>query len=87
MAKKKPWLAGILNFIFPGAGYIYNGKRKVFAILLIAGIIISIIGDFYYNYDIDVMTTFYQWVTGLLVLFGFGYDAYQEAKELNKRKK
>ena len=30
--KKNPWLAGILNFIFPGVGYLYLKKRRVFAL-------------------------------------------------------
>jgi hypothetical protein len=27
---KNPWIAGLLNFIFMGAGYLYAGKRRVF---------------------------------------------------------
>lgn len=35
--QKNPWIAAVLNFILPGLGYIYVGKkRKVFAFGLFA---------------------------------------------------
>ena len=37
--EKSPLLAGILNFIFLGAGYLYLGKRKVFGWLMIIAFI------------------------------------------------
>lgn len=38
--KKSPVLAGILNFLFLGAGYLYLGKRKVFGWLMIVAFIV-----------------------------------------------
>lgn len=34
MKKKKPWLAAILNFVFPGIGFAYLGSVP----LIVAGI-------------------------------------------------
>ncbi|HED05992.1 MAG TPA: hypothetical protein ENI61_04845 [Ignavibacteria bacterium] len=40
---KSPLLAGILNFLFFGVGYIYLGKRKTFGwIMLFAGVVMTI---------------------------------------------
>ena len=52
--KKSPWLAAILNFIFPGVGYIYVGKRKIFSYLLIIGLVLSIIDLIYNEWHIPV---------------------------------
>ena len=29
---KRPWLAALLNFFFPGAGYIYTGQRVLLGV-------------------------------------------------------
>jgi hypothetical protein len=39
MSKKKPWIAALLNLLFWGLGYIYNGKRKVFGVMLFISVI------------------------------------------------
>lgn len=40
---KSPMLAGILNFLFFGAGYIYLGKRRIFGwIMLLAAVVMTI---------------------------------------------
>ena len=43
---KRAWLAGLLNFVLPGAGYLYLGVRKVFATILISTTVLSIIAVF-----------------------------------------
>ncbi|MFC2143149.1 hypothetical protein ACFLQN_02000 [Candidatus Aenigmatarchaeota archaeon] len=32
--EKNPWIAAILNFLFIGTGYLYNGKRMLLGFLL-----------------------------------------------------
>lgn len=40
---KSPILAGLLNFLFFGAGYIYLGKRKTFGwLMLLAAVVMTI---------------------------------------------
>ena len=40
---KSPLLAGLLNFIFLGGGYLYLGKRKTFGwIMLLAAVVMTI---------------------------------------------
>ena len=34
---KMKWLSAILNFLFLGPGYIYNGKRRLLGVLLTIG--------------------------------------------------
>ncbi len=41
--RRSPILAGILNFVFLGAGYIYLGKRKTFGwMMLLAAVVMTI---------------------------------------------
>lgn len=76
--KKRPWLAALLNFVIPGVGYLYNGKRKLFGMLLILVGVVSTT-DMVYNNWFPPFT-----ILGVISLFimliSFGYDAYQEAK-------
>ena len=44
--RKSPILAGILNFLFLGAGYLYLGKRKIFGWIMIATFIVMSIEFF-----------------------------------------
>lgn len=77
MAKKKnPWIAGILNAVVPGIGYLYIGKRKIFSYLLISGFILSIIDMIYYEWFPP--DTIIGWISTIVLLFAFGYDAYKE---------
>ena len=76
--KRNPLISGILNFILPGAGYLYIGKRKTFAYLILCGLIISMADMFYYNWLPP--DTFSGWISTLVILFAFGYDAYEQTK-------
>ncbi len=82
--EKKPWLAGILNVVLPGAGYLYNGKRKIFAYLLISSVIIGIGGSIVFK--VETAYTSYDAIAGILFAIGLGYDAYCEAVQMNKKK-
>ena len=78
--KKRPWLAALLNFVVPGLGYLYNGKRKFFGMVLILVGIASTIDMVYYDwsppYTILGITSIF------IMLLSFGYDAYQDARTL-----
>lgn len=82
---KKPWLAAILNFFFLGAGYLYNGKRKIFGSILLAASLVMFI-------DLAANKNATPNAVGSLGLFGalltaiaFSYDAYTEARSINKK--
>lgn len=86
MKLKKPWLAVLLNVIL-GLGYLYNGKRKIFGSILLIGFILIILECFYFvniGSPLPKVTAF-SYIAGFLYLFAFMYDAYLEARELNKR--
>ncbi|MBU1017057.1 hypothetical protein KJ678_02735 [Patescibacteria group bacterium] len=81
---KKPWLAAILNLILSGVGYIYNGKRVVFGVLILISSVISYIVE---GSDLDILSSEVKViaVTAYLVMaIAFSYDAYREAKEINE---
>lgn len=86
MAKKKnPWISAVLNFLFWGAGYLYNGKRMGLGIGLFIGGLINIAGsvvswyqpvDLTFN-DIPIMLIF---LSEIVISITLAYDAYKEAK-------
>ena len=76
--KRRPWLAGVLNLLFPGLGYIYIGKRKLFGILLIiTGILILIDLNLF---DTAMFQSPIALIVGIIGQFAFAYDAYNDAK-------
>jgi hypothetical protein len=82
---KNPWLAFVLNLLLFGAGYIYNGKRKLLGFALVIAWILIRYGE------ITIFLTnlvFKNWLVlfvGLVVLmFSLAADAYGEAKAINK---
>lgn len=77
--KKNPWIAGIFNFVIPGTGYLYAGKRKIFSYLLIIGAIVAIIVQISYGF-ISPLPDIAAILIGLPLHFAFAYDAYTEAK-------
>ncbi|MCK4997152.1 hypothetical protein KAS08_02515 [Candidatus Pacearchaeota archaeon] len=74
---KKPVLAGFLNLIVPGLGYVYAGKRINFGIALI------IFSVFYVGATINQIATFEDYFFGIILSFIFAYDGYRTAKEKN----
>lgn len=90
MNTKHPWLAAVLNFAVPGAGYLYAGTRVKFGILLIAAMILVLFGPAPgYIPEVDGQTlatdpsTIVMGIAGLMVSIGFAYDAYIDAKHRN----
>jgi hypothetical protein len=82
--KKNPWIAALLNLIFFGAGYIYNGKRVALGTGLFIGWALIRAGE------IPIFLThlvFDKWLImfmGMVVLqISFAMDGYKEAKTMN----
>ena len=92
---KNPTVATLLNVI-PGLGYLYLGRKKPFAILLLAAMALNLFAIIFYpviaEYQ-DMPMTVWDWVAMLaFVLFeaAFMYDAHHEAmlaqKEASRKK-
>jgi len=82
MAKKvkKPWLAAILNFVFPGLGYLYLGRRKIFAGMLIVIVILAGVDKYVMTPSVSRTYTVFGVIISLILSSAFAYDAYSEAK-------
>ena len=81
--KKNPWVAAILNLLFFGGGYIYNGKRTGLGIALILAWILIRIGEIWIYLTGLVTKEWLVLFVGLVVLmFSLASDAYQEAKSI-----
>jgi hypothetical protein len=85
---KNPWIAFVLNLLFFGGGYLYNGKRVGVGFALILAWIVIRWGE------ITIFMTnlvFGKWLilfSGLILLmFTLAADAYGEAKEINEGNK
>jgi len=84
MNKKNPWVAAILNLLFFGGGYIYNGKRMGFGLGLVLAWILVRLGEIpiYLTHLVDD-----KWIIlfiGIVIMqFSFAMDGYKEAKTIN----
>ena len=83
---KKPWIAALLNLLFFGGGYIYNGKRIGMGCGLVAAWVLIRAGE------IPIYLTnlvFDKWIilfAGIIILqICFAIDAYKEAKNINAK--
>ncbi len=94
-AEKNQWLAGGLNFFFPGAGYMYNGDKPLYVTApILAGSLGLAYVEQIHEFD-DGNTLLEHDSTAFGVMFaaifiantGFAIDAYQEAGRINKREK
>ena len=87
MTKKYPWVAAVLNFFIPGAGYLYIGKRKIFSYILLAGTIIAFSLGFVSGYKKEQNPVpWIYFLAGFAYNTAFGYDAFQESKETKTAK-
>lgn len=77
--KKNPWAVAILNFLLPGLGYVYVGKRVGFGIGLIISSIILLPSVILTEMPPII------WLDGLIMCILFAYDGYKTAEEVNKR--
>jgi len=89
--EKKPLLAAGLNWVLPGAGYIYNGEKPLYVSLpMIAGAggltYIENFHDFGGGQTLaDVDSTAFMVMFGSVLILntGVAIDAYREAKTIN----
>lgn len=82
MKNKNPWVAAILNFLIPGAGYLYIKKRKIFSLGLIAALLILLFADFTTDYQYFSLSDPFYSIAGVIIMLAFAYDAYEEAKSI-----
>ena len=98
--QKSPLLAGIMNFILPGAGYIYVGVRIRFAVLLLAATVLLVFAPSNGNGEefasmnelVELALLEFQnpqtvviYIATFLMAFAFAYDAVQEAYAHNEK--
>ena len=85
---RNPIIAALLNLLFFGLGYIYNGKRIRFGLGLVSAWVLI------YASEVLIYLThlvFDEWTllfSGLVVLqISFAIDGYKEAQEINYKNK
>ena len=82
---KNPWIAAILNLLFFGGGYIYNGKRMGYGVALIVAWLLIRIGEIQIYLTHLVNNYWLILFAGLIVMqLNFAIDAYKETKFLNE---
>lgn len=77
---KHPWLAALLNFIIPGAGYLYLGKRKVFGTLLVAATLLVLVPSFTAAQPEKFFSSTWEILAQLVMAAAFAFDAYKVAQ-------
>ena len=92
---KNPTVATLLNVI-PGLGYLYLGRKKPFAILLLAATTLNLFAVIFYPITAEyqgMSPTVWDWavmITFVLFEAAFMYDAHHEAmlaqKEASRKK-
>ena len=84
MKKKNPWLAAILNLIFPGIGFAYLGSVA----LIVSGIVFFIsttaIEIIYYKYTVGMATRPSYWVWSILGGLALAVITFVLTKALNR---
>jgi hypothetical protein len=91
--KKNKWLAAGLNWVLPGAGYMYNGEKPLYVTVpMIAGAVALTYVENFHEFD-DGKRLLDHDRTAFGVLFGavfvlntaLAIDAYREANSINRR--
>ena len=80
-------VAAALNATFWGLGYYYNGRRKLFGLLLMVVEIIILVW-LYLNPSLLLWRTLLDpivIISAIIFFFALAYDAYNEAKEERER--
>ena len=94
MNYKIPWAAALLNFIVPGTGYIYVGKRFKFGVLLVAAMALQLFGPTPehtsgVSLDSDMLVSdpgvLVLAIAAVIMAAGFAYDGYTDAVEYNDK--
>ena len=84
MKKKNPWVAAILNLLFPGIGFAYLGSTA----LILAGIVLFVsdlaIGIIYYKHTVGMASRPSYWVWSILGGLSLAVITFALTKILNK---
>jgi hypothetical protein len=84
MKKKNPWVAAILNLLFPGIGFAYLGSTA----FILAGIVLFIsdlaIGIIYYKHTVGMASNPSYWVWSILGALSLAVITFALTKILNK---
>jgi|GEM_PF-1114547 len=84
MKQKNPWIAAILNFVFPGIGFAYLGSTA----FILAGIILFIsdlaIEIIYYKHTVGMASRPSYWVWSILGVLSLAVITFALTKILNK---
>jgi hypothetical protein len=82
--KKNPWLAAILNLLFPGIGFAYLGSVP----LIVAGIALSVstiyLAVLYVKYTMGMAERPSYWVFSILSSLALAVIAFVLTKKLNR---
>ncbi len=83
---RNPWISWLLNFLFLWGGYIYNNwTRKVIWYFWLCIACISLIDEILYS--VSHTFSYLTWIGGIGISIVLAYDAFEEARILNKQKK
>lgn len=84
MKKKNPWVAAILNFVFPGIGFAYLGS----AILILSGVVFFIsdlvVTIIHAKYTMGMASRPSYWVFSLLGGLALAVTTFVLTKTLNR---
>jgi len=84
MKKKNPWVAAILNLIFPGIGFAYLGSAP----LILGGIVLFIsdlyIGIIYYRHTVGMAQRPSYWVWSILGALSLAVITFALTRIINK---
>jgi hypothetical protein len=84
---RRPLVVGLINYLFPGVGYLILGKRVPFACLVIAAVVVQIAQlyvdplPYIATYGSTPFAVFLGFFAIFLIELAFGCDAYMLAKE------
>ena len=81
MNRKRPFLAACLNFLWPGVGYLYVGRRVGFAVMLFIAELLLLLAVVTADWS-GPGGLFY--AGSLLAGLAFATDAWNEAKIVNR---
>jgi hypothetical protein len=84
MKRKNPWVAAILNLIFPGIGFAYLGSTA----LIVSGIVLFIsdfaIGIIYYKHTVGMASRPSYWVWSILGALSLAIITFALTKVYNR---
>lgn len=74
---KNAWWAAVLNFVLPGLGYLYTGrKRQFFSVGLLVSSVIAYLSPTFWKADLDAPAVLSSFLFALIVAI----DGYRDAQ-------